>query len=139
MTNTETTEEDALRKVTPMLRVLQGGKGSSGGGINWLNALRKGTAFSCKSQNDKSEKLEVYIIAFKYDRTVVLVDGFRNDHRFAVDPEVFCKRYNWWETIGQEEDVSPEGDSNGSSRTVHQGTLADDAGLEEGQPEPVSD
>lgn len=131
MTNTETTEDEALRKVTPMLRVLQGGKGSSGGGINWLNGLRKGTAFSCKDQNDKSEMLEVYIIAFKYDRTVVLVDGFRNDHRFAVDPEVFCKRYNWWETIGNEEEgTPPEGDNSGSNRTVQPGPVADDAGPE---------
>lgn len=130
MTNADT-DEDSLRKVLPMLKVLQGGKGTSdGGGINWLNGLKKGTAFTCKAQNDKSEKLYVYIIAFKYERSVVLVDGFDNNHRFAVDPEMFCKRYNWWETIGQEEDQPPKEIEDGSNRTVQPGSVADDVGPE---------
>lgn len=126
MTNAETTDEEALKKVIPMLRLMKGGKGPpESGGINWLNGLAKGTAFSCK-RKDNSEALEVYIIAFKYDRTIVLVDGFHNERRFAVDPEDFCKKCSYWETIGTEEAGTQPIGVEDDTRTIRPSELDND-------------
>src|SRR6267378_7697409 len=105
MKNVIPVEEES--NVYPMLRLMRGGKGPpESGGVNWLNGLDKGTAFSCKRKGN-TDNLEIYIIAFKYDRTIILVDGLNNNHRIPVDPEDFCKKYIYWETIGKEEVVEP--------------------------------
>lgn len=129
MTVTEVLEEAGL-KVTkyPHLRLLSGGGNPpENGGINWLNGLPQGTAFTCKKNGSKWE-LELFIVAFKYQRSIVLVDAF-NQGRFAIDPEEWCKRYTYWETIGREETGIPsEGENDGSEGTVQSGTVGDDAG-----------
>lgn len=118
----------------PHLRVLSGGGNPPiGGGINWLNGLEKGTAFTCK-QKGKTEELEFFIIAFKYDRSIILVGAMDQSIRRVVDPEEFCKKYNYWETIAKEEaGEQPEGVDDGSREgTIQPSSVEDDAGPQVG-------
>jgi hypothetical protein len=115
------------------LRLLRGGKGPplNTGGINWLNGLDKGTCFSCKKKGN-DDVLEVLIVAFKYDKTVILVNAFHSENRFAVDPEVFCKKFSLHEVIGKEEQELPAKEiEDGSSGTVQSGGIPDNEDAEE--------
>lgn len=107
------------------LKVITGGKGppTTTGGVNWLNGLPRGTAFSCKKKG-YPDFLEIYIVAFKYEKTIILVDGFKTDNRFAVDPEEFSKKYIYWETVGEETGTS---EVNDDLRPLRSGILENDA------------
>jgi hypothetical protein len=118
MINTLTTEEDEMK---PQLRLLRGGKGPpiNTGGVNWLRGLNKNAAFSCKRKGNV-DNLELYIVAFKHLKTVILVNGLDNNHRFAVDPEDFCKKYNLFEIIeegGEHPEEVTDGNSEGTIRS----------------------
>lgn len=138
MINVKPTDEE--RKMSkPQLKLLTGGKEppSTTGGVNWLNGLARGTAFSCKKRN--SDDVFIFVIAFKYERTIVLVDGFHSENRFAVDPEVFSKKHDYWETVGTEEEAQPPKEiEHDSDRTVSHGRVADDVDAEGRQP-PVQE
>jgi len=115
------------------LRLLRGGKGPplNTGGINWLNGLDKGTCFSCKKKGN-DDVLEVLIIAFKYNKTVILVNAFHSENRFAVDPEAFCKKFSLHEVIGKEEQEEPAKEiKDGSAGTVQSGRVPDDEDAKE--------
>lgn len=117
------------------LRVMRGGKGPPlGGGINWLNGLEKGTAFTCKRKGN-SDTLDFFVIAFKYDRSIILVSALDNNQRFVVDPEDFCKKYSFHELIAKEEaQQEPEGVSDGNGTQVRSGGVVDDEDAPSGQP-----
>ena len=130
MINVKTEEEER-----PRLRLLRGGKGPpmDTNGINWLRGLNKNAAFSCKRKGNV-DNLELYIVAFKHNKTVILVNGLDNNHRFAVDPEDFCKKYSLFEVI-EEGGEHPEVEDNGNSKgTVLSSDVADDADAEGRQP-----
>lgn len=101
------------------LRVLRGGKGPPlSGGINWLNGLKKGTAFTCKKKGN-TDNLDFFVIAFKYEHSIILVSALDNNYRQVVDPEEFCKKYSFHELIAEEETVQPsEGVDDGSKGSV---------------------
>lgn len=111
----------------PHLRLLSGGGNPpKSGGINWLNGLDKGTAFTCKKKGEEIY-LKVYIIAFKYERSIVLVDAFNPSDRFGVDPAEWSKKYSYWETIGKEEaELQPEGVEDGNNQGALQPRIVED-------------
>src|SRR6266404_8541526 len=112
------------------LRLMRGGKGPpESGGINWLRGLKQGTAFSCKKKGNV-DFLEIYIAAFKHEKTVILVNGLDNNHRFAIDPEDFCKKYTLFEILGEEEDKPPVEKEDDSVRTVRSGIVENDVDAE---------
>src|SRR5882762_4870863 len=98
MTNAEI--DDEMERPKPMLKLITGGKGppTTSVGDNWLKDLKKGAVFTCKRKGITTE-LELLIVAFKHDKTIVLVDGLNGAPRRAVDPSEFCKQYDWFETI----------------------------------------
>jgi hypothetical protein len=134
MISTSPTDEDQMK---PQLRLLRGGKGPpiNTTGINWLRGLTKNTAFTCKRKTG-ADYLDLYIIAFKYEKSVILVSGLDNNLRFVVDPEDFCKKYNLFEVIGieggepavEEGGKHPEEVTDGNSEgTVPESTVVNDA------------
>ena len=95
-------KEKEMTEEKVKLRTIQGGK-SNPPGNNWLMELPKGTSFSCSNQNSKSYILELYVIAFKFSKTVVLVNGFNPEHRHAVDSRLFSQQYILTEILGFED------------------------------------
>lgn len=130
MINTLKDEEEVR---VPQLKLLRGGKGppTNTSGVNWLRGLQKNAAFACKKKGN-TDYLELYIVAFKHDKTVILVNGLDNNHRFAVDPQEFCKKYSLFEVI-EEGGEHPEGSSNDSKGTVQSSDVEDNADVEGGQ------
>lgn len=122
MTNVETTEEVKY----PKLRLLQGGKGPPmDTDKDWLSQLKKGAVFTCKKKGD-FYKLLLFIIAFKHEKTIVLVDGLNNNPREAVDPAGFCQQHSLFELIeegGHEELPKEEVDHDNSRQTDSDETL----------------
>jgi hypothetical protein len=129
MTVTDTEKDEPL----PMLRLITGGKGNPPSkGNNWLKDLQKNSVFTCKKKGTHAE-LELYIVAFKHEKTMVLVDGLNSNPRRAVDPEGFCNLYSLFEII-EEGGERPEGVNNDSSRTVRSGGVGHDEDAPRGQP-----
>lgn len=121
----------------PRLKLITGGGSQLPPvGINWLRGLKKGAAFACKRKGS-SELLDLYIVAFKHDKTVILVDGLNNNVRLPVDPEEFSKKYSLFEII-EEGGERPEGDQDDSLRSVRPSCVEDDADVEGRQPEHES-
>lgn len=123
-------EQELPMRQPPQLKLITGGKGDPpSGGINWLNALSKGTAFSCKRKGGK-DLLDLLIVAFKYEKTIILLNGITSE-RFVVDPEEWCKKYDHWETVGVEEDkeegLPPKEIEDDSVRAVRPGVVDNDA------------
>ena len=116
------TVKKEMEEKKPSLTVVKGGK-STPPGNNWLMNLPKGTSFSCSNQNSKTYILELYVIAFKFDKTVILVNGFNHDHRHAVDSRLFSQQYILTEILGYED----------GSNDVQPRRVADDVDASEGQ------
>lgn len=128
------TEDEGVR-MPHGLKLLQGGKGPpiNTNGINWMRGLQRGAAFACKKKGNV-DFLELYIVAFKHEKTVILVNGLDNNHRFAVDPEDFCKKYSLFEII-EEGGELPEDEGNGNDKgTVQPGDVGHHEGPPAGQP-----
>lgn len=142
MIDVMTTEKDEPMKPQPRLKLITGGNNTPpSGGINWLRGLNKGAAFACKRKG-QLELLDLYIVAFKHDKTVILVDGLNNNVRLPVDPEEFCKKYSLFELIDdgdshliEEGGEHPEEIENDSVRTLRPPSVEDDVDVEGGQPE----
>lgn len=133
MINVIPTEKDEVMS-QPRLKLITGGKGTPPtGGINWLRGLNKGAAFSCKKKGN-TDLLDLFIVAFKHNRTMILVDGLNNNVRFAVDPEDFCKKYSLFEVI-EEGGELPVGAEDDSVRTVRPSVVEDNADVEGRQSE----
>lgn len=123
---TATDEEGMKMTKYPHLRLASGGGNPpENKGVNWLKGLDRGTAFTCKKGGEKSI-LEVFIIAFKYDKSIVLVDAFNPAMRMAVDPDEWCKKYTYWETIGKEEAVEQPKEITDDKGTVRSSSVEDD-------------
>ncbi len=119
-------------KIMPKLRLITGGKGPpTATGVNWLKDLKKGAVFTCKRKGMTCE-LELLIVAFKHDKTIVLVDGLNGAPRRAVDPSEFCKQYDWFETIQEAEQLPEEHDND--TRPVRSSRMDDNADAEGRQP-----
>lgn len=132
MTNSETIEDEELKDTKyPHLRVMRGGKGPPDAPLdNWLKDRKKGEVFSCKDKANHGMVLLLRLV-FAHTKTFILADALGNNPAMAVD-EDFCKRFSFLETL--EEGDKPQGETDGSNRTIRPPDMADDADVEGGQP-----
>lgn len=129
MTNVE---EDMEKTKYPHLRLMRGGKGPPDAPtIDWLKNLNKNAVFSCKDRQNNG-MVFIFILVFKHPKTYVLADALGNQSRIAVD-EDWCKRFSLLELI-EEGGETPQGEPDGTDRTVRPPDMADDADVERGQP-----
>lgn len=125
MTNVEELEDlQDLPHVGWKPRVMRGGNSPPAGPtVNWLKELKKSAVFSCKMRGT-SVDLELYGVAFKHPKTIILFNSMGTGPNRVVDPEEFSKKYILFEVI-------EEGDDD--IRTVRPPDMADDADVEGGQ------